>query len=324
LSDTSTMNGRPSTHAACYDGNGNVIALVNFSDASLTARYEYGPFGEPIRQTGPMAEATPFRFSTKFTDNETGHLYCGYRYYLPSVGRWASRDAIGEDGGMNTYAILAGNPITEVDASGLCLSTWIGKPGYCFDPPGTSDDYYTIPEAWKLFFHLFFGDHDKDYQLSDAVIKVAQSAFNQASYIPNVRKAARCNNGGHVAIPIDESQFAIDPRTRGPHIGNWHLTGTAFITWDCGEERHGTGGMKCCCQCRAVGRVDAHITKWFTFRQKGYNPDNTRPFWRFCNGLGSLTQFCIQGDASNEGPRFVVSADFTIDFNQPFRLCKDE
>jgi len=53
------------THFAAYDGNGNVVALSAASDGSETARYEYGPFGEPIRVSGPAAANNPFRFSTK-------------------------------------------------------------------------------------------------------------------------------------------------------------------------------------------------------------------------------------------------------------------
>jgi hypothetical protein len=33
--------------------------------------YQYGPFGELLRATGPMAKANPFRFSTKYQDDET-------------------------------------------------------------------------------------------------------------------------------------------------------------------------------------------------------------------------------------------------------------
>jgi hypothetical protein len=49
-----------------FDGNGNVAALLNAADSSTTAQYEYGPFGEVIRATGPMARVNPFRFSTKY------------------------------------------------------------------------------------------------------------------------------------------------------------------------------------------------------------------------------------------------------------------
>jgi RHS repeat-associated protein len=84
-----------------YDGNGNVAALVNAADGTVVANYEYGPFGEVIRATGPMAKPNPMRFSTKCQDEEADLLYYGYRYYGPSTGRWLSRDPIGEDGGFS-------------------------------------------------------------------------------------------------------------------------------------------------------------------------------------------------------------------------------
>ena len=46
-----------------------------------------GPFGEVLRATGPMATANPFRFSTKYQDDETGLLYYGYRYGSYSILR---------------------------------------------------------------------------------------------------------------------------------------------------------------------------------------------------------------------------------------------
>jgi RHS repeat-associated protein len=83
-------------YAAAYDGNGNVMSLLDMAGAGLAAAYEYGPFGELIRATGSAAESNPFRFSTKYQDEETGLLYYGYRYYQPVTGRWLSRDPIGE------------------------------------------------------------------------------------------------------------------------------------------------------------------------------------------------------------------------------------
>jgi RHS repeat-associated protein len=41
-----------------------------------------------------MARANPFRFSTKYQDDETDLLYYGYRYYNAGTGRWLSRDPI--------------------------------------------------------------------------------------------------------------------------------------------------------------------------------------------------------------------------------------
>lgn len=76
------------TLASGMDLNGNVTLLINTATGQPAAIYDYGPFGEPIRQSGEYATLNPFRFSTKYTDNETGLLYYGYRYYDPVTGRW--------------------------------------------------------------------------------------------------------------------------------------------------------------------------------------------------------------------------------------------
>jgi RHS repeat-associated protein len=70
---------------------------VNALDGSIVAQYEYAPFGELLRCTGPLAALNPFRFSTKFHDDETGLLYYGYRYYDPGTGRWLGRDPLGDE-----------------------------------------------------------------------------------------------------------------------------------------------------------------------------------------------------------------------------------
>jgi len=89
-----------------FDGNGNLSALINSADGTLAANYEYGPFGEVIRATGPMAKVNPVRFSTKYQDDESDLLYYGFRYYKPSTGTWLSRDPINEIGFDSLYGNL--------------------------------------------------------------------------------------------------------------------------------------------------------------------------------------------------------------------------
>ena len=121
------------THFTCYDGNGNVSALVNAADGSESARYEYGPFGEPIRVTGPLAKLNPIRFSTQYADDVTGDLKYLHRDYRPDLGRWKSRDPIGELGfkaitgiqrwgyaeELLLFRFVGNNPIGTVDWLGL-------------------------------------------------------------------------------------------------------------------------------------------------------------------------------------------------------------
>ncbi len=104
---------------AAFDGNGNVAALIAATNGGVVAQFEFGPFGELIRATGPMAKANPFRFSTKYQDDETDLLYYGYRYYSASTGRWLSRDPIGEAGGLSLYAFVRNGPSSVIDRLGL-------------------------------------------------------------------------------------------------------------------------------------------------------------------------------------------------------------
>jgi RHS repeat-associated protein len=68
-----------------FDGNGNVAAPMNAADGTVAANDEYAAFGEPVRVTGVMARNNPFRFSTKYADDESALLYYGYRYYKPPL-----------------------------------------------------------------------------------------------------------------------------------------------------------------------------------------------------------------------------------------------
>ena len=116
---TSAPYAQTATYSPCYDGNGNVIGLVNSATGSLDARYEYEAFGNTLRSTGLAAKANPIRFSTKYEDSETGLVYYGFRYYSAELGRWLNRDPIAERGGLNLYGMVRNNPVNRIDRLGL-------------------------------------------------------------------------------------------------------------------------------------------------------------------------------------------------------------
>lgn len=108
------------TYAPCYDGNGNVTELVNVADGNVSARYEYGAFGETISMDGnTLVAANPFCFSTKYLDAETGFYNFGYRYYDAVTGRWLARDPLEERGGKNLYAMAGNDAVNKFDYLGL-------------------------------------------------------------------------------------------------------------------------------------------------------------------------------------------------------------
>lgn len=143
--DRSTLNTQPSTHAAAFDGNGNVMALVNLSDATTSAEYAYGPFAEPLQATGPMAKANPLRFSTQYADDITGDVNYLFRGYTSRTGRWLRRDPLGTVDGANLYGFANNGSVNHIDIYG---QDWVGifpvppatppKPSPILPNPGTN------------------------------------------------------------------------------------------------------------------------------------------------------------------------------------------
>ncbi len=101
----------------CYDGSGHVVGLTD-SAGTLVAQYTYGPFGELISASGPMADANPIRYATKYYDKETGLYYFGRRYYDPATGQWLNREPLGEDESLNLYQLVTGSVITGTSDMG--------------------------------------------------------------------------------------------------------------------------------------------------------------------------------------------------------------
>ncbi len=108
-----------------YDASHNVAGLYDGS-GTLAAAYDYDPFGRlldpfgrPQTSAGSYAAANPFRSATKYTDDETGLVSYGLRYYNPSLGRFINRDPIEEAGGLNLYAFCGNDGVNRFDLLGM-------------------------------------------------------------------------------------------------------------------------------------------------------------------------------------------------------------
>ena len=103
-------------YAPTCDAHGNISEYIQLATGSITAHLEYDAFGRAIVSDGTAP--APFGFSTKYTDDETGLVYYGYRYYSPELGRWLSRDPIGERGGVNNFQFVYNYPLSFWDDLG--------------------------------------------------------------------------------------------------------------------------------------------------------------------------------------------------------------
>jgi len=109
-----------------YDANGNISEYLD-NTGSVAVHYEYSPFGKLTTSAGAKASDFDHRFSTKFLDTASGTYYYGFRYYSPELGRWLSRDPLGELFGEELtkfelsplYIFSLNQPTTAVDIIGL-------------------------------------------------------------------------------------------------------------------------------------------------------------------------------------------------------------
>ncbi|MEX2581172.1 MAG: RHS repeat-associated core domain-containing protein [Verrucomicrobiales bacterium] len=104
----------------------NGTAILDDAGA-VQERYGYTAFGERRVMAPDFSVRSnsnfdwEFGFKGQFLDAETGWYNYGYRYYVPWLGRWPSRDPIGEGGGRNLYAFAKNNSINRHDRYGLLV-----------------------------------------------------------------------------------------------------------------------------------------------------------------------------------------------------------
>jgi RHS repeat-associated protein len=96
-----------------FDANGNIMQKLDGAGTAVMS-VDYDPFGNIIAGT----LTGEYGFSTKPLIDGILMYYYGFRYYDPGTGRWLSRDSIEEDGGVNLYAFVYNQPLSDFDILG--------------------------------------------------------------------------------------------------------------------------------------------------------------------------------------------------------------
>ncbi len=124
--DTTCASGYQSgTFYYHYNHSGDVIA-VSDSAGNLVFKADYDAYGK-ITRIDSGSFVPRYTFSTKRYFSELGLYYYGYRWYLPELGRWTTKDPIGFKGGtINVYEFCRNNPLFSIDEYGLCTKNKTG------------------------------------------------------------------------------------------------------------------------------------------------------------------------------------------------------
>jgi RHS repeat-associated protein len=175
-------------------GSSNYITDLN---GKLYEHLEYFPFGEGWIEENTNQQRTPYLFSAKELDEETGLYYFGKRYYDPRTSVWQSVDPI-----LNKYLPEAGKQVSlkfhsqpdwqyqfNLPSGGVFVSenlagySYVGQhPLRWIDPSGLR----ALMEKEKLALQKYFGG-----SLNTNVIDLSATSGSRASQL----------TGGNIKMP---------------------------------------------------------------------------------------------------------------------------
>ncbi len=123
-----------SIYVPIQDCRGCIRMLL--SSYTISESYRYTSFGQAEatswwRTDSRSHLSNPYQFSGKPTDDESGLVCFGHRYYDPQLGRWLTPDPLGYAAGPDLTAYCDGNPLSRCDPLGLAFRDAHG----IFSPP---------------------------------------------------------------------------------------------------------------------------------------------------------------------------------------------
>ncbi len=119
-------NSKSNSHfSICYYNQNNYLYHLGSSTFLSDANGQpyqfllYLPFGETMAEQNVAGYSTPYKFTGKELDEETGLYYYGARYYDPTLSIWHGVDQMSEKHpDFSPFAFTTNNPVRFIDPDG--------------------------------------------------------------------------------------------------------------------------------------------------------------------------------------------------------------
>ena len=157
-----------------YTHQSSVAALTN-DRSRLYQHLQYLPYGDVFVDKRRGFFASPYTFSAKEKDAESGYNYFGARYYTDNIMMWLSVDPMSDERPwVSPYNYCQWNPIGRVD-------TW-----------GMLDDEWSIDKATGRITRLSFNKHtdangnevDVLFNSKGKSIEVSKNVLKEQGHLP--------------------------------------------------------------------------------------------------------------------------------------------
>jgi len=102
-------------------------SFITDADGIVSQHLQYLPYGELfVEQRDNTARYyTPYKFSAKEKDEETGYSYFGARYYIPELSIWSAVDPMSDERSwLSPYNYCQNNPVMLTDPDGMLDDEW--------------------------------------------------------------------------------------------------------------------------------------------------------------------------------------------------------
>ncbi|MFN8659716.1 MAG: RHS repeat-associated core domain-containing protein, partial [Candidatus Obscuribacterales bacterium] len=122
------------------------VRMMTDAYGVLQSAFSFEPYGRTTKLEG--GQDSDFGFAGMYVHARSGLNLTAFRAYVPVLGRWLSKDPIGEAGGANLYAYVGNSPSSFIDMFGLARyfinqPEWANKLGHNGVIVGSGDGPYT-------------------------------------------------------------------------------------------------------------------------------------------------------------------------------------
>ena len=177
-------------------------SIIEVTDASgnMVASFSYDPYGRRTQTYGTLW--VDFGFAGLVHHKASGTAWAMRRIDQPDVARWANRDPILEEGGLNLYRYCANDPVNKFDPLGLAETNVINlfPVSDTFLNGGAEHLHVADPNTLVMAAHAHLNRWDRSPYLEAPATTVADMNPHQlAAYI---RQTPQWKSGGYTSITL--------------------------------------------------------------------------------------------------------------------------